>query len=103
MHTRAHTHTHTLTSLVAQTVKNLSTMQETQVLFPGQEDPLKKGLTTYTPVFLPGEFHGLRSLAGYSPWSCKESDMTEQLTLSLFIVYLYYLHFRHLTKTENKY
>ena len=30
-----------------------------------------------TPVFLPGEFHGLRSLAGYSPWSCKESDMTE--------------------------
>ena len=30
-----------------------------------------------TPVFLP------RSLAGYSPWSCKESDTTEQLTLSL--------------------
>jgi len=36
-----------------------------------------------TPVFLPGEFHGQRSLAGYSPWDCKESDMTEQLTLSL--------------------
>ena len=33
-----------------------------------------------TPVFLPGEFHGQRSLAGYSPWSCKESDTTEQLT-----------------------
>ena len=30
-----------------------------------------------TPVFLPGESHGQRSLAGYSPWSCKESDMTE--------------------------
>ena len=28
-------------------------------------------------VFLPGEFHGERSLAGYSPWGCKESDMTE--------------------------
>ena len=28
------------------------------------------------PVFLPGEFHGQRSLAGYSPWGCKESDMT---------------------------
>ena len=27
-----------------------------------------------TPVFLPGEFHGQRSLAGYSPWGCKESD-----------------------------
>ena len=30
-----------------------------------------------TPVFLPGESHGHRSLAGYSPWGCKESDMTE--------------------------
>ena len=30
-----------------------------------------------TPVFWPGEFHGQRSLAGYSPWGCKESDMTE--------------------------
>ena len=29
------------------------------------------------PVFLPGEFHGQRSLAGYSPWGCKESDTTE--------------------------
>ena len=29
------------------------------------------------PVFLPGEFHGQRSLAGYCPWGHKESDMTE--------------------------
>ena len=29
-----------------------------------------------TPVFLPGKFHGRRSLAGYSPWGRKESDMT---------------------------
>ena len=36
-----------------------------------------------TPVFLPGEFHGQRRLVGYCPWSCKESDMTEGLTLSL--------------------
>ena len=34
-----------------------------------------------TPVFLPGEFHVQRSLAGYSPWGLKESDMTEKLTL----------------------
>ena len=34
-----------------------------------------------TPVFLPGEFHGQRSLAGHSPWGLKELDMTEQLTL----------------------
>ena len=32
-----------------------------------------------TPVFLPGKFHGQRSLAGYSPWGPKESDMTELL------------------------
>ena len=30
-----------------------------------------------TPVFLPGEFHGRRSLVGYSPRGCKESDTTE--------------------------
>ena len=36
-----------------------------------------------TPVFLPGEFHGQRNLAGYSPWGHKESDTTEQLTLLL--------------------
>ena len=30
-----------------------------------------------TPVFLPGKSHGQRSLAGYSPWGRKESDMTE--------------------------
>ena len=29
-----------------------------------------------TPVFLPGESHGQRSLAGYSPWGCTDSDMT---------------------------
>ena len=33
-----------------------------------------------TPVVLPGESHGQRSLADYSPWGCKESDMTEPLT-----------------------
>ena len=32
-----------------------------------------------TGIFLPGESHGQRSLAGYNPWSCKKSDMTERL------------------------
>ena len=36
-----------------------------------------------TPIFLPGEFCGQRSLAGYSPWNHKELDTTEWLTLSL--------------------
>ena len=34
----------------------------------------------YQFLCFPGESHGQRSLAGYSPWGCKESDMTEQLT-----------------------
>ena len=36
-----------------------------------------------TPVLLPGKFHSQRSLASYSPWDCKESDMTKRLTVSL--------------------
>ena len=38
-----------------------------------------------TPVFLPGESHGWRSLVGYSPWGRKESDTTERLKLSFII------------------
>ena len=34
-----------------------------------------------TPVFLPEKFHGQRNLGGYSPRGCKESDMTEQLSM----------------------
>ena len=61
---------------MAQIVKNLPTMQETWIQSLGQEDPLEKEWQS-TPVFLPGESHGHRSLAGYSQWSCKELDMTE--------------------------
>ena len=42
----------------------------------GQEYPLEEGWQP-TPVFWPGEFHGQRSLVGYSPWGHKEQDMTE--------------------------
>ena len=53
-------------------VKNLPPMQETWVRSLGQEDPLEKEMV----VFLPGEFHGQRSLLGYSRWGLKELDMT---------------------------
>ena len=33
-----------------------------------------------TPVFLPGEFQGQRSLVGYRPWGCKELDMKRNRT-----------------------
>ena len=57
-------------------VKNLPAIQETQVRPLVWEDPLEKKWQP-TSVFLPGESHGQRSLAGYSPWSRKELDMTE--------------------------
>ena len=44
-----------------------------------------------TPIFLPGKFHGQRSLMGCSPWSWKELDMTEWLTLSLFFFPLLFI------------
>ena len=53
-------------------------MRETGVRSLGWEDPLEKEMQP-TPVFLPGESHGQRTLIGYSPWGRKESDMTERL------------------------
>ena len=50
-----------------------------------------------TPLqFLPGEFHGQRSLAGCSAWGCKESDLTEQLTLAFLGFLRAQLKFCHL-------
>ena len=61
---------------VAQLVKNLPAMRETWVRNLGWEIPWRRERLP-TQVFWPGEFHGL-----YSPWGGKESDMTEQLSLS---------------------
>ena len=49
-------------------------------LILGQEDLLEVKWKT-TPAFLPGKSHGQRCLAGYSPWSHKDLDMTEQLSM----------------------
>ena len=62
-------------SLVAQIVNNLPVMQENWVQSLGREDALEKGILP-TLVFLPGEFHGQRSLVGYSSMGFKELDMT---------------------------
>ena len=67
-------------SLVAQTVKNLPTMRETQIsLDPWVGKTPWRREWLHTPVFLPGKFHGQGSLAGYSPLGRKELDTTEQL------------------------
>ena len=60
-------------SLVAQLVKNQPSMQETWVRSLGWEDPWRRKQLP-TPVFWPGEYHGL-----YSPWGCKELNMTVPL------------------------
>ena len=63
---------------MAETVKNLLATQEIWVRTLGWEDPLEKGTATHSSA-LAGEFHGQRSLVGYSPWVRKESDTTERL------------------------
>ena len=76
-------------SLVAQMVKNLPAMWETHVQSLGREDPLENAthssIQQPTPIFLPGEFHGQRSLAGDGPQGCKESDTSERLTCTSFL------------------
>ena len=63
-------------------VNNQPAMQETCVRTLGLEDPWRSKWQP-TSVFLPGEFHRQRSLAGCSPWGRKEPDMTERLSLTL--------------------
>ena len=41
-----------------------------------------------TPVLLPGKSHAQRSMVGYSPWGCKESDTTERLHFQLTLLQL---------------
>ena len=60
-------------------VKNLPAMQETWVRSLGREDPLEKGMATHSSI-LAWRIPWTEEPGGYSPWSLKESDTTEQLT-----------------------
>ena len=55
--------------------KNLSANAGDTGLIPGSGRYPGEG--NENPLFLPGKFHGQRSVMGYSLWSCKESDVTE--------------------------
>ena len=68
-------------------VKNLPAIWETWIRSLGWEDPWRRERLS-TPVFWSGEFHGL-----YCPWSRKELDTTEQLSLSL--------HSKHFTPSAK--
>ena len=65
-------------------------MWETQVRSLGREDPLEKGMATHSSILVWGIQQ--RSLAGYSPLGHKESDTTEQLTLSLLFMLCIFHH-----------
>ena len=111
------THIH-WASLIAQLVNNPRAMQETPVQFLGQEyqairaslvvQPIKNPPATRetwvgkipwrrdrlpTPVFWPGEFHGL-----FCPWGCKESDMTEWISLSQAVITLTHILFCYIIR-----
>ena len=64
-------------SLVAQSVKNLPAVQEIRVWSLGWEDPLEKETATHSSILA----WKISWTEGCSPWGCKESGMTEQLTL----------------------
>ena len=73
---------------VAQMVKNLPVMQKTWVQSLGWEEPLEKGMAIHSSILtlkIPWTEE-----PGYSPWGCKELDMTERLTL-----------LQHLKKEKN--
>ena len=67
-------------------LKNLPAMQETWVRSLGQEDPLEKGIATHTSIFA-WRILWTEELVDYSPWSSKESDMTERLGTHTYMVY----------------
>ena len=66
-------------------------IQEMWVQSPGWEDPLEEEGQP-TPVFLPRETHGRRSLVGYSPNGCKESDMIEWLNTDIMNIMCKYVY-----------
>ena len=81
-------------SLVSETVKNLLAMRR-----PGFDPWVGKipWRREWQPIpgFLPGEFHGERSLAGYSPWDCQESRLGDlhyiknEASTGIFILFLH--------------
>ena len=67
---------------MAQTVKNLPVVQGIQVQSLGWEEPLEKGMVTHSSI-LAWRIPWTEEPGVLSPWGCKESDMTEKLTLFL--------------------
>ena len=71
-------------SLVAQMVKNQPEMQETWVCSLGWEDALEKGRATHSSI-LTWKIPWTEEPGNYSPWGCKESDMTKWLSTVIML------------------
>ena len=90
---------HIWTSLVAQMVKRLPTMQETRVQSLSGEDLLEEGMATYSSI-LAWRIPRQRSLEGYSPWGRKESGTTEVTEHTYMHASLLHTHTRTHTERE---
>ena len=77
-------------SQLAQMVKSLPAMQGAFSNPWAREIPWRREWRP-TPVFLPGEFHGHRSLVGYSPWDPKELDIISKIHI-IYHNYILYIH-----------
>ena len=75
------------TSLVAQTVKHLPTMQETQVQCLRREDLLEKEMATHSSILAWRIPWTEEPTVGYHPWGRKESDTTERLHFFFFFYF----------------
>ena len=78
---------------MAQTVKNLPAMQETQIQPLGQEDPLEKKMATYYSI-LAWRIPWTEELVAYSLWGRKEANTTERVTLPLSLATSGYMWMR---------
>ena len=84
-----HTYIYYMTSLVAQMAKHLPTMQETWVQSLGWEDFLEKEMETHSSI-LAWKIPWMEELVSYSPWGHNESDMTEWLHFTHYILYIFF-------------
>ena len=82
-------------AVVKNTAANAGNARDTGSILGWARSPGKGNVLT--PVFLPGESHGQKSLVGYSPWGCKESDKTEYAQILMHSHY--YRSFDHFNKS----
>ena len=87
---------------MAQTVKNLPAVLETQIQSLGREDALEKRMATHSSI-LTWRIPWTEELGGlYSPYWLKELDTTERLTLSAFKQHMCACFFKFLKKNKDK-